>query len=1390
MNDIQQKLDETLRDVQLAFYLNKVVQFEDEESLKRETVEDLSRYWLLDMKVSPRVSTSPVACAISSLQQYIHSILHDRVPGYGAATKTPERIRTWTNELRRYSIWAGHQKLLYYPEIYLDPSLRNMESDNFRQLKNDINQSRIQPDTIEAAVKSYLTRFEEVSNLNILNGYIDGTDFANSKYYFIAKSRSGNTYFWRSLNMAERPHDNTVDGQRVKQDHPEPYAWSDWEKADIPIPLDAVEHTIRPVWFNNRLFITWAQCIHQDPAGVTGVKRDPRLLMSYCYKKTDGTWSAPQQVLSTFVNTGLLGKQASRPIPETALSDLHPDIIKSRINTVAVQKKEPSEDVLFMSIAMYGEQTTLILPGKAHNADNYSPLVDHRRNNTPLFLSSVCVNKNFALIPGPPSERDGLKKSLARGHYKLTYEIHRHPINEASNPVFYLQSKQEANGKMLVRTKPAPAPRPLLPPETLHCRVEYEANLSRTLICLTINPELLSNSEEATLFVHPQSAQIPISKVAPLVPGQNSYRFYFEQCDLVRTSEIFQYGLMSHKSGQHLYGGSIEASVMDSFSTPKLSSNNSVQYLDFSDSLIMISDVDSASRQPIRLNTLLATELTGRAENSLDELFGRETQQLPEPKIFSADADQPMDFHGPNGRYYAELFLHLPWLIAHRLNAEQQYVDAERWIKYLFDPGLGRSECWKTVPLTGIDVPSYAARAPHDPHMISQSYPVHARKALYLLYLDILINRGDAAYRELVPDSLTEAKFWYERASTLLGSRPVLQRVDQWSPISLKALSADPTRERRALEKSLNRLNANGTSNRLAETVQATPSALQTSSLRVPLNPELLKRWNIVESRLHNLRHNIDTSGKLLHLPLFAAPMDPNVLARLRVSGGSYGADSQLLKPALSHYRFQAMHSHALSAVDSVIQFGATLLSLIERQEQTHLQESQQQQAWELAKISVELQNQALIVDRKNREFLDAGKQVIQGRLQHYEQLLEKDVTPEEAEAGRLYLSSAAFEMEAHGSQVIAGALMMVPNIFGIANGGSRWEGTAHAASALAQLRATQHRAEANHLERNAQFARRREDWTLNRHQAQLELAQITAQLAQSLEQENVTRLQLQQAETALKHARDNHDFFSKRFTNEQLYQWLNHQFSALYEQAYEATLDLCLAAEACWQYECADYTRRFIQPGQWNSTYRGLSAGERLKSRLMIMQTEFLKANRRDLEISKNVSLRVLKDKDKASTINRTWPQIHASLMEEGSCDVELTHKMFEDDWKGQRHYLRRIKTLSVTIPGIVSPYENVRATLTQTSSSMYLPTDKKDPSIKDVRVKQQVALSSGDDDSGQFTLNFLDDRYLPFEFTGAVSTWRLTFPNHTAQNTLLESLTDIIVHVKYTAKTPGASR
>lgn len=1302
---LKKQLDESLRDAQLAFYLNKVVPNNaTTRNLKLKTAQDLYEYWLLDVLVSQDVPTTPVACAIASLQQYIHRILMNMEPGYDSDNITAEHLRTWRNEMHQYPTWAAHQKLLYFPAAYLEPSLRVNKSDNFRQLENDLNQHRLQPEAVQSAVLAYLSRLEEVANLNILNGYVDGEDFANSTYYFIAKSRSENTYFWRSLDMAQRPLDGPPPrppATPAKLDPPAPYAWSDWEKADVPIPDSAAEHSVRPVWFNNRLFVIWAECIHQDPATRIAHTNSstaqpgpsaPLLRLSLCYKKQDGSWSTPRVCLQGYCQ-------------DTALRDKDVQAIKPLLGSVATHQRKGSQHFLFLALCVRGSQT-----------DSASRFI---------FIETTCIDKN------------------------LSHEVERSDTTKAPGAKKYLQY---------------PSAEQALLDSSAH-RIQAKVPLQ--------------TKEEAPVTDVYAGAQgkLPVTDV-----------YYSAQTEAAATDAHRNTKEASVETATET-GIRLDQDPPAKRLTPDItyvtSSLGTSQLLDFSNSAISDSDAKDQPRQPIRLNTVFAAELIRRTENSLDELFDWETQHLPEPVLPGAPSAR-MDFHGPYGRYFTELFLYVPWLVAERLSSEHRYEEAERWLRYVFDPGRGRDECWKSVPLVGTHTSAYADQAPHDPHQIALSHPVHFRKALYFLYLDILINRGDAAYREQTADSLSEAKLWYVRALDLLGPRPVVQPVDQWNTVSLQTLSETTNRHLRAMERSLARSSATPTLLIRKDSSQPTLPSIDSPQLRLPFNPELLKRWDITESRLYNLRHNLDIAGKPLHLPIFAAPLDPRALPGATPLNIPGNAVQGLPDTNLAHYRFTVMHSQALGAVESLSQFGATLLSLIERKEQAQLQELQQQQVWDLAKISVDLQRQALNVDRHNRQALLASKAIIQNRASHYHHLLEQGISEAERQASHLYLRSGAFELDVSRAQVVAGGLMVTPNIFGFSNGGCRWEGALHATTALAQGAAVSHRTSAAHLDRTAQFSRRREEWILARHQALLELNQIDAQLGHFAEQETATRLQLRLAESSLNQAKANYDFFRKRFTKTQLYQWLNSQFATLYRQAYDATLALCLAAEACWQYELADFNRRFIQPGNWNATYRGLGAGEQLKLNLLNMQAEYLRANARELEIRKTVSLRQLKSKTATSTINKDWAQLHADLMA-GKCEFELTHELFEDDYKDQQHYLRRIKTISVSLPTIVGPYENIRATLTQTASKVFLSAEG--PALESRRANQQIALSTGVDDNGLFTLAFNDERYLPFEYTGAISTWCLTFPNPEAQKDLLESLTDIIVHVSYTARAGGGS-
>ncbi len=789
------------------------------------------------------------------------------------------------------------------------------------------------------------------------------------------------------------------------------------------------------------------------------------------------------------------------------------------------------------------------------------------------------------------------------------------------------------------------------------------------------------------------------------------------------------------------------------------------EFIDFDGSTIESIDKPENKRAPIRTNTCVAGLLAKTAGAGLHELFALAPDAWREPPLPGEEKPSPLDFHGPHGTYYWELFLYLPWLLAQRLNQEQQYAEAETWIRYVFDP-VHPSDVWRLPALLASAPQRHNASAL--PHPLATSSAVHFRQALYLLYVDILLNRGDAAYRQMTRDGLADAKLWYIRAKGLLGPRPPLNPVDPWAATTLDKLQ-NPS------------------------TLDSTTVPAGTSRLCRSLSPDLLLRWDKIESRLHNLRHHLDLTGKPLSLPLYAATLTPQTLLAA-YQQGSVGAS---LRPSLrtaqaAHYRFQVLLGHALQAVDNLIQLGATLLSLFERKEQAQYLETQQQQAWDLARLAVEQQAQAVQFDARNQQALLAGRRMVEARVTFFEQQLKRGISPAEAQATQEYQDSARWDTAAAVAQAGAGLAMLIPNIFGTSNGGVRYEGAFHALHATAQGIANDKRANAAHLDRTDLFARRAAEWAHSLEQARLELAQVDAQLQAYTEQQAHTRLQLGLAQTSLAQARSLYDQLGKRFTNAQLYQWLNGQLSTFYYQAYDSSLSLCLSAEACWQEERAQWDKHFIQTQHWTHQYRGFSAGEALKQNLLSMSNAYVTHNERLLEITKTVSLRHLHSQDPVATRDMPWAALKADLLKTGALTFELTLKLFDDDYPG--HYLRRIKHVSVSLPATLGPYEDIKAILTQTANTTYLTPAARhtDAAVKkDLRAKQQIALSSGLNDSGLFTLNFdSDERYLPFEYTGAISTWQLTFPNHARQNALLESLTDIIVHLRYTAKNTGGQR
>src|SRR5262249_34559588 len=71
-------------------------------------------------------------------------------------------------------------------------------------------------------------------------------------------------------------------------------------------------------------------------------------------------------------------------------------------------------------------------------------------------------------------------------------------------------------------------------------------------------------------------------------------------------------------------------------------------------------------------------------------------------------------------------------------------------------------------------------------------------------------------------------------------------------------------------------------------------------------------------------------------------------------------------------------------------------------------------------------------------------------------------------------------------------------------------------------------------------------------------------------------------------------------------------------------------------------------------------------------------------------------------------------------------------------------------------------------------------------------IATSSAQNDSGVFELNFHDERYLPFEGVGVISTWQLELNGKYIENGAVadfsqldyNTITDVVIHVRYTAR------
>lgn len=1541
--------------------------------------DDIWRTLLIDGKVSAEITTTPLADAIAGIQLYINRTVAGDEPGADNAVLERQFFKDWDTYNKRYSTWAGVSQLVYYPENYIDPTIRIGQTGMMNTMLEQLSQSELNSDTLENGFRQYLTAFEQVANLKVVSGYHDAVDIDEGNTWFIGASQTEpKKYYWRK-----------ADHSKCQNGHFAANAWSDWK--EITCAVNPYQDMVRPVIFRSRLYLLWVE--EQVRKDGEGKKDISSFTLKLTHIKYDGSWASPfsydvtnefnnqpqkkqDKALYCATNTAkdtitvvCYKKEDEGTLPGNAFGlQIRPDMttaqllnskdlltaVKLQLDTLNVTRINTEEsdykvstitpedqkgyygletnifiekidsykegnkqfltvqptleakiditamphmlrrlfarDYLNFGYDLYQYESVTLAPGEnelPRGDYNFYILLNHSTQNY-FFYLSIPFGKNapdyakdigaiITLSDGTGStEKLNWEGSDTQNHYYSLPKLGKFEPDTKYHQIVNLHSGyQGIIGKLNVSKQRLV----LSTPSRLNTGIKLYKNSNVLLELSEVghNADTKQSTAEGTLLFtyrfsaqkldvteHIVSSQLDFSILASLknqdntpVHGSRNYKLHVElvkndapvstraialhtteggaqymEWDAYRTRlntlfarqliEKANHGidavlspetqnLREPKPGQGtyvtltlkpydpaihgsdrrftlyygdvftssdkfpVYSGtlSVTGNTVVTLFVPRMDAAHGTK-----DNLYLNAEYQKTTTAWIRLH-----RTTDDKENphgwTLDKSYHSGTFAGLESVSGLSQSDEPMDFSGANALYFWELFYYTPMMVAMRLLQEQNFTDANRWLSYIWRPAASGTGDWRVRPLKEDTSWNADPLDSVDPDAVAQNDPMHYKVSTLMKLLDLLIARGDSAYRMLERDTLNEAKMWYMQALGLLGDKPITIIGSGWSNPALSD-AADKTQAKQFHDE-ISRIRSGG----LLPEVR---TANTLTGLFLPQqNEKLLGYWQTLEMRLFNLRNNLSIDGQPLSLPVFAAPADPAAL--LSAAAAASGGSKALPSAAIPAMRFPQALDSARSLTGQLMQFGSSLQGLIERRDAEAMSELLQNQAGELMLSSLRMQEQSLTELDAEKKTLEQSRAGAQSRFDSYRALYDENVSAEEKRTMDLYLSSAILSTSIGVLDMAAAAADMAPNVFGMAVGGSRWGGIPKAIGSGIALAASATKITADNISQSEAWRRRRQEWEIQKNNAESEVKQIDAQLEALAVRRTATEMQREHLEIQQAQTQAQLEFLQRKFSNKALYSWLHGRLASIYYRFYDLTATRCMMAEAAFAWQTGE-TTRYIKPGAWQSSNAGLMAGESLLLNLTEMEQAWLKWDRRALEVTRTVSLAEVYSADKVdlaakitellkgSGSGSTPAQTGLSMTTDKQLHAAFNLKALNiaDDYPAGLGKTRRVKQISVTLPALTGPYQDVRAVLSY-GGDVKLPDGCR-----------AIAVSHGMNDDGQFRLDFNDGHWLPFEGIPVDNSGNLTlsFPGATGdkQKALLLSLSDIIIHIRYTIR------
>jgi receptor-binding and translocation channel-forming TcA subunit of Tc toxin/ABC toxin-like protein/neuraminidase-like protein/putative peptidoglycan binding protein/virulence plasmid A protein len=710
-------------------------------------------------------------------------------------------------------------------------------------------------------------------------------------------------------------------------------------------------------------------------------------------------------------------------------------------------------------------------------------------------------------------------------------------------------------------------------------------------------------------------------------------------------------------------------------------------------------------------------------------------------------------------------------------------------------------------------------KQPFKPHLIARMRTTAYQKAVVMKYIDNLIAWGDQLFRRDTIESINEATQLYILAAEILGQRPesvpprATPKVQTYN--SLESRLDDFSNALVQIEGFVSPSVQSGVVNLGEQPPLTLPAMLY---FCVPKNDKLLGYWDTVADRLFKIRHCMNIEGVVRQLPLFEPPIDPALLVRAASARVDISSVLNDINAALPYYRFNVLSQKASELCADLKSLGAALLSALEKRDAEELTRIRAGHETALLQRVEEVKQKQYDEAVQNLVALRKSRRMAEARYAHYQKLLgvvgsaipaEGQIIADQPDS-RLAttLDSSGVKMLQHEHQEmdslssahnyqgwaeefdrLANIAHLIPNAhiqpwgLGITFGGPAI-GTALATFASHfRTHAGELTYQANLSSKIGQLALRQHDWALQNNLAAREIMQIDQQIIAAEIRKQIAGRELENHRRQLDDAREVEEFMRDKYTNQELYAWMVGQVAGIYFQTYQMAYDVAKRAERAYRYETGLQDSNLIQFGYWDNLKKGLLAGEKLYHDLKRMEIAYLDQNKREYEITKHISLSQLD------------PLALIQLRQTGECFISLPETLFDLDYPG--HYLRRLKSIGITIPCVTGPYTSVNCTLTLLRSSIrhgntllggdhpYARSlENDDPRFTDsIGAIQSIVTSSGQNDSGLFETNLRDERYLPFESAGVISQWHIELPRDFRQFDY-DTISDVVLHLRYTAR------